>query len=218
MRTVRSTSCPAPRAKSGRYTTRSPVDVTVHIDASDMTGHTGDGTAIPAETCRRLCCDAGITPVIEDADGATLDVGRKTRTIPAAIRRALDLRDGGCQFPGCTHTRFVDGHHIRHWADGGETRLDNLVLLCRHHHRLVHEGGFCCERTTGGEIVFRDRRDQDLPSSMPLPGLNPDALQAWLDREFFEAGDGTGYGPCTAQWYAGDRMDWQMAVSAMFPR
>ncbi len=87
----------------GDKVSRSPVDVTVHVDASDLSGHTDDGTGIPAETTRRLCCDAGLTPVIEDADGKPLDVGRKTRTVPAAIRRALDLRDGGCQFPGCTH-------------------------------------------------------------------------------------------------------------------
>jgi hypothetical protein len=74
--------------------------------------------------------------------GASLHIGRKTRSIPPAIQRALQRRDGGCRFPGCTCTRFVDAHHIHHWADGGETSMENLVLLCRHHHRLVHEGGF----------------------------------------------------------------------------
>jgi 5-methylcytosine-specific restriction endonuclease McrA len=190
--------------------------VVLHVTAE--TSHLEDGPGVTAETSRRIGCDCSRVRVHENETGEPLSIGRKRRSIPPAIRRALKLRDGGCRFPGCTHTRFVDGHHIRHWADGGETRLDNLVLLCRHHHRLVHEGGFRCEKTASGEIVFRDRRDQDLPASMPLPGLNPDALQAWLDREFFEADDGTGYGPCAAQWYAGDRMDWQMAISAMFPR
>ena len=78
------------------------------------------------------------------SDGSVLDVGRKTRTVPPAIRRALDHRGGGCRFPGCG-LRFCDAHHIKHWADGGETRLDQLVLLCRRHHRAVHEEGFRVE-------------------------------------------------------------------------
>ena len=71
-----------------------------------------------------------------------LDIGRRTRSIPPAIRRALTVRDEGCRFPGCSNTRYVDAHHIKHWADGGETKLENLVLLCHRHHRLVHEGGY----------------------------------------------------------------------------
>jgi hypothetical protein len=69
-------------------------------------------------------------------------VGRKTRSIPPALARALKARDGGCRFPGCTHVWFTEGHHVKHWADGGETKLGNLITLCRFHHRLVHEGGF----------------------------------------------------------------------------
>ncbi len=128
--------------------------MTVHVDASDLSGHTDDGTGVSAETTRRLCCDAGLTPVIEDADGKTLDVGRKTRTVPAAIRRALELRDGGCQFPGGTHTRFVDAHHVEHWANGGETSLSNLVLLCSHHHKHVHELGFSVRPDEDGGFAF----------------------------------------------------------------
>jgi hypothetical protein len=67
---------------------------------------------------------------------------RKTRSIPPALQRALKARDGGCRFPGCTHARFTEGHHVKHWADGGETKLANLITLCRFHHRLIHEGGF----------------------------------------------------------------------------
>ena len=81
-----------------------------------------------------------------------LDVGRKTRTVPSAIRRALDHRDRGCRFPGCGN-RFCDAHHIKHWADGGETRLDNLVLLCRRHHRAVHEQGFGVKMVEGTETI-----------------------------------------------------------------
>ncbi len=74
-------------------------------------------------------------------DGSILNVGRRTRTISPALRRALDFRDRGCRFPGCG-LRFTDAHHIRHWADGGETSLSNCLLLCSHHHRLLHEGGW----------------------------------------------------------------------------
>jgi HNH endonuclease len=86
-----------------------------------------------------------------------VSAGRRSRTIPGALRRALRARDGGCRFPGCTHERFVDAHHIEHWADGGETAVDNLVQLCRRHHRLIHEGRFRVARRSDGEVEFRDR-------------------------------------------------------------
>ncbi len=131
------------------------------------------------------------------------------------MRRALRVRDKGCRFPGCTNTRFVDGHHIKHWADGGETSLDNLVLLCRHHHHLVHEGGFACEKSADGEITFEDQRAQSLNQSTVLPGLPVgDDVQRWMDREFFEANIDSE--TCRAHWQAGNRMDWEMAVSALF--
>ena len=115
------------------------------------TSHLEGGPHVTAVTSRRLACDGAIVALLEDRKGIPLSIGRKSRTIPPGMRRALTARDGGCRVPGCTHTKFVDGHHIRHWADGGETSLDNLVLLCRHHHRLVHEGGFGCEKTASGE-------------------------------------------------------------------
>ncbi|MCL1587746.1 MAG: HNH endonuclease [Actinomycetia bacterium] len=100
-----------------------------------------DGVAIDPETLRRLTCDAGIIPMVLGSGSEVLDVGRKTRTIPAAIRRALDQRDGGCTWKGCTApASWTDAHHIVHWADGGETALHNLVLLCRRHHTATHEG------------------------------------------------------------------------------
>jgi hypothetical protein len=110
-------------------------------------------TDVSAETSRRLACDASLVVMRHARDGSVLDAGRRTRTIPAAIRRALIARDRGCQFPGCT-ARRCDGHHIRHWADGGPTSLGNLTLLCRRHHRAVHEEGFAVVRTGDGELVF----------------------------------------------------------------
>ena len=100
--------------------------------------------------------------MVHDRDGRILDVGRRTRTIPPSLRRALEARDRGCRFPGCG-SRFTDGHHVRHWADGGATSLDNCLLLCRFHHRLVHEEGWKVEWWGAGKPgarhpVFLDPR------------------------------------------------------------
>lgn len=188
-------------------------------DCSDVTAEISqieDGPHVTAETSRRICCDSTVIRLKEDENGEPFSIGRRSRSIPPALRRALRIRDGGCRFPGCTHTRFVDGHHIVHWADNGETRLDNLILLCRHHHHLVHEGGFTCEKSKDGEIYFRDQRQRPLPTFSELPRVASETdLQRWLDNDFFEGtADNDG---CDAKWHAGEQMDWQMAVSALFP-
>jgi hypothetical protein len=134
--------------------------VVVHVDAETLHRHAAGrceiehGPSIPAETARRLSCDSSLLRVLENQQGQSLDVGRKTRGIPPAIRRALNTRDGGCRFPGCTHQRYVDAHHIEHWADGGDTKLSNLVTLCRLHHRLVHEGEITIEILANGDWRF----------------------------------------------------------------
>jgi hypothetical protein len=122
---------------------------------NDVQCHVHDGPALAREVVRRFACDASVVALLENERGEVLDVGRKTRAIPPALRRALEKRDRGCQFPGCSCTRFVDAHHVEHWANGGATRLDNLVLLCRHHHRLVHEGGFSLVMERGEVTVRR---------------------------------------------------------------
>jgi hypothetical protein len=114
-------------------------------------GDIGWGGTVPAETVRRLACDAALTRVTLDDDGSPIDVGKTARTVSAVQRRALVVRDRGCRFPGCDRPpEWTDAHHLRHWADGGETTLDNLVLLCRPHHRMVHEEGWRLERTPEG--------------------------------------------------------------------
>jgi hypothetical protein len=118
-----------------------------------------DGTRVTAVTSRRLSCDASVVLVEHGKDGAILDVGRKTRTIPPALRRALDVRDRGCRFPGCG-SRFTDAHHVIHWADGGETSLSNCVLVCHHHHRLVHEEGWHVQWWGTGRPAFVHPRGQ----------------------------------------------------------
>ena len=132
--------------------------VVVHVDASvlndpEQPGQSvvEDGARVSAETSQRLGCDASRVVMEHDADGRIVDVGAKTRTIPPALRRALLYRDRRCRFPGC-HGRFCQAHHIRHWAHGGPTTLSNLVLLCRRHHRAVHEEGYQVERMPDGEL------------------------------------------------------------------
>ena len=126
------------------------------------------------------------------------------------MRRALQARDGGCRFPGCSNHKFVDGHHIRHWADGGETSLDNLVLLCRFHHHLVHEGGYDCRKGDGNEIYFVDRREQRLQDFQAMPRMPIEESLAWMYREFERAD--VSAETLQAEWYAGETLDMEYAV------
>ena len=147
--------------------------IVVHVDAQTLKhDHAGrceleEGPAMAAETARRLACDASLVSIIENEQGEPLDVGRKTRTIPPAIRRAFNSRDRGCRFPGCPHTRYVDGHHVKHWAKGGETKLSNLVTLCRFHHRQVHEGQVVVQILDDGAFRFVRPDGRTLDSSAP---------------------------------------------------
>lgn len=109
-----------------------------------------NGPLLHPETVKRLTCDGALVSMLENESGKVLNVGRRTRTIPSAIRRALQARDSQCQFPDCSHTKYLDGHHIVHWSHGGETKLDNLVLLCRRHHRYVHEQGYSVSQSKAG--------------------------------------------------------------------
>lgn len=157
-------------------------EVVVHVDAATLSGEQGpderpvvgavavveDGPPVAPETIRRLCCDAGIRPAVVGADGEVLDVGRRTRAIPPAIRRALRIRDEGCRFPGCDRTRWLQAHHVEHWAHGGATRLSNLVMLCHHHHQLVHEGGFTLALDDDGAVAVRTPQGRTLPAWEPV--------------------------------------------------
>ena len=103
---------------------------------------------------------------------------------------------------------------MKHWADGGETSMENLVQLCRHHHRLVHEGGFACERLDDGLIVFRDRNSRQLSRAAPLPDIDPRVdLYDWFEKET----PAIDKDACVPDWYAGDTMDWDLAVGHLFP-
>ncbi|HKE16302.1 MAG TPA: DUF222 domain-containing protein [Kofleriaceae bacterium] len=165
-------------ADGGDGPMRPPVEVVAHVAAATLEGHTHLGDGLSAETCRRVLCDAGVVPMLEDDAGKTIDVGRKSRTIPAALRRALEARDPTCCFPGCAHRRWLDAHHVVHWIDGGETNLGNTQLCCRRHHGLLHEGGFRVEMQ-GAEPVFFDPDGREIVGAPARPVVREDAVE-WL--------------------------------------
>jgi hypothetical protein len=175
-----------PGAPGERY------QVVVHVDAPvladpDAPGQSvlEDGVRVSAETSRRLACDASRVVMQHGRDGRVVEVAARTRTIPPALRRALHHRDRGCRFPGCV-VRFGQGHHIRHWAQGGPTTLSNLALLCRRHHRAVHEEGYKVERLPDGELQFRRPNGwvmPDVPSSPRVPDEPVELLRALNDAE-----------------------------------
>jgi Domain of unknown function (DUF222)/HNH endonuclease len=167
-----------------------------------------DGAVIDAHAARRLACDAAIVPLVERA-GRPVSVGRKTRAIPPALRRALESRDRGCRFPGCSNRRTVDAHHIEHWANGGPTSLDNLVQLCRHHHRLLHEGGYTVTKTGSGFVFCR-------PDGRPIRHV-PRRPRGWGHRlrESNERGGRRIEPEATVTLWAGERFDLAYNVDAL---
>jgi len=142
--------------------------VNVHIDLDNLLGEYGTLSEIegiggihPA-TAHRLCCDGSIVTMLERA-GEVLDVGRKTRTISPALRRALHARDHHCRFPGCNQSFFTEAHHIVFWGNGGETKLWNLILLCGFHHSLVHTAGLTIETLPDGNFEFKTPDGHSIP-------------------------------------------------------
>jgi 5-methylcytosine-specific restriction endonuclease McrA len=171
-----------PGAPGERY------QVVVHVDAAvlsdaDAPGQSvlDGGTHVFAETSARLACDATRVVMRHEPDGRIVEVGARTRTIPPAIRRALHARDRGCRFPGCG-VPFGQGHHIRHWAQGGPTTLSNLAMLCRRHHRTVHEQGYQAERLADGTLRFTRPDGRPLPDVPTPPAVPTDPVQVLRAR------------------------------------
>jgi hypothetical protein len=189
--------------------------VVVHVDAvalreaSDCGQSVIDGTRVSAETSRRLACDAGRVVMMHDAEGRVIGAGHRTRTIPPAIRRALEHRDRGCRFPGCG-LRFCDAHHINHWADGGATRLDNLMLLCRCHHRAVHEEGFRIVVTADGEFSFCRPDGRLMPDAPAAPRIPNDPVAA-LTAAHNTLGLAINSSTALSHW-RGERLDLDYAI------
>ncbi len=171
------------------------------------------GIHVSPQTARRLACDAATVKMRHGPDGEILDVGRRTRTISPALRRALAARDRQCRFPGCQNRR-CDAHHVRHWADGGATALDNLLLLCRRHHRMVHEEGFRVALNAAGEVRFirpDGRRLLAAPLAPAWSGLPLAPVTARLEQEEIAIGPNT----ATPAW-RGERLDLTWAVGVLW--
>jgi hypothetical protein len=138
--------------------------VVVHADAKAVKGG-GGCSDLPIDTVKRLLCDCSVVLVAEDDKGNPLDVGRKQRTVSTALRRALYARDRRCTFPGCPRKRYLDGHHLKHWIDGGETVPANMTLLCDYHHKLLHEGAFSIVKEEDGSLRFVTADGRTIPRS-----------------------------------------------------
>jgi len=167
------TPSPAPisGSRAERYQVMLHVDPsTLREDAEPGRSELEDGTRVSAETSRRLSCDCGVVKIGHGPAGEVVSSGRRSRTVPPALRRALEARDRGCRFPGCG-LRFTEAHHIQHWADGGETSLRNLALLCRRHHRAVHEGMVQICIDVQGQVAFFTPKGKALFDAPPRRGV-----------------------------------------------
>jgi 5-methylcytosine-specific restriction endonuclease McrA len=204
-----------PSAPGERY------QVVVHIDAPVLADPAApgqsvleDGAGVPAETSRRLACDASRVVMRHDEDGRLVEIGARTRTIPPALRRALQHRDQGCRFPDCG-VRFTQGHHLRHWAEGAPTTLSNLALLCRRHHRAVHEEGYHVERLPDGALGFRRPDGRPLPEAPPFGPVHADPVHALRARH-----EGQGlrlHARTTCPTWLGERLDVAWAIGVLHP-
>jgi 5-methylcytosine-specific restriction endonuclease McrA len=204
-----------PGAPGERY------QVVVHVDAQvladpDQPGQSvlDGGARVSPETSQRLACDASRVVMRHDDHGHLLEIGARTRTIPPALRRALHHRDRSCRFPGCG-VRFGQGHHLRHWAQGGPTTLSNLALLCRRHHRAVHEEGYQVARGPDGALRFRrpdGRPLPEVPAPAPVPEKPVEALRVAHEAQGLRLNART----ACAGWL-GERLDVGWAIDVLHP-
>ena len=209
----RRTTGPCPGASLGASGTgahtppgASPIDNQTVLDEAG-------GIHVSAETARRVACDAATVTMRHGSRGEILDVGRRTRTLSPALRRALAARDRQCRFPGCGNRR-CDAHHVEHWADGGRTALDNLVLLCRRHHRAVHEEGFRVALDDDGDVRFLRPDGRLLVAAPPAPAWTGPALEPTNRRL---AAEGSTIDPRTGMpAWQGERLDLDWAIGVLW--
>jgi len=180
--------------------------------------HLDEKPWVSPTTARRLCCDASLVTVLEDENGQVLNVGRRSRTVPAPIGRALKERDKTCRFPGCCEARYTDSHHIQHWADGGETSLDNLVTLCRYHHRQLHTGSYSIavqKRGLDAHFVFTTPSGKQIEDSVfpQFPRDSAESSAAVLRRLAPSVTAST-----SITWWQGESCDYGMAIDALLWR
>lgn len=222
----------SPRLKGLKGSERCQLVLHVDINTLRQHGHAPGSSHSPAhehcytdnnrwlapQTAKRLCCDASVVTVLEDERGRVLNIGRRSRTVPATISRALAIRDRTCRFPGCCESTYVDAHHIQHWADGGETSLDNLVTLCRFHHRQLHRGSYSIRvvKTRGDKkLIFFTPGGRAIESSVfpQFPGVSAQNSAEALRS----AAPGVNAGTCVTRW-RGEDCDYGMAVEGLLGR
>ena len=206
--------------------------IVLHVDIDTLQEHNcqdhhgqvhcnlGDKHWISPKTAKRLSCDASLVTVLENEKGQVLNIGRRARIIPASIKRALDLRDTSCRVPGCCNTRYLDAHHIQHWADGGETSLDNLVNMCRHHHRQLHQGLFNIhvEKASAYEeahMVFSTPSGKQLKASF-FPQFSEQTVASAADA-LRDAAPTVDSNTGVTKW-AGESCDYDVAMDVLLQR
>ncbi len=169
---------------------------------------------ISLENAKRFSCDASLLTVLEDENGNVLNLGRKTRVVSPMLKRALDIRDETCRYPGCCESRYVDFHHIEHWANGGEANKDNLVKLCRFHHRELHSGHYSIEIKTSGKkrtLVFKKSTGEVMEPSPKFPPCTVEStVKGYFEQQWPDINCHTG----DSLWQ-GEIMDYGMAIDAL---
>ncbi|TQM46197.1 HNH endonuclease signature motif containing protein [Pseudonocardia cypriaca] len=199
--------------EAGPVVERGQAQVIVHLDATTGTARLEGGPEIPATTAQRLTCDARAQVLLNDREGNRLYLGRSRRLATPAQIAALTVRDGaGCRFPGCTHTHYLHAHHVRHWLHGGRTDVDNLVLICSFHHRLIHDHGYRIRWASAG-WVFSRPDNTAIPTVAPVLTGSRESLIEMHTRDRLRITRTT----LTPDWY-GERLDPQPILDALLPR
>jgi hypothetical protein len=183
--------------------------------------HLDEKPWVSAETARRLSCDASLVTVLEDENGKVLNIGRRARTVPASLRRALDIRDKTCRFPGCSEAHHVESHHIEHWADGGETSLDNIAKICKFHHTQLHRGCFDVrveppvDDQSEAQLVFTTPSGRRIETNL-FPQFPPQ-VAATAEQALQRAAPAVNATTCVTRWQ-GEPCDYSMAIEGLLRR
>jgi hypothetical protein len=207
--------------------------VMLHVDINTLRQRSGGDGAyqehchldeqpwVSAQTARRLSCDASLVTVLEDENGKVLNIGRRARTVPASLRRALDIRDKTCRFPGCSEARHVESHHIEHWADGGETSLDNIAKMCKLHHTQLHRGCFDLrvepplDDQSEAQLVFTTPSGQRIEADL-FPQFPPQVATT-AELALRHAAPEVDAKTCVTRWQ-GESCDYSMAIEGLLRR
>jgi Domain of unknown function (DUF222) len=199
--------------EAGPVVERGQAQVIVHLDASTGAARLEGGPEVPASTAERLACDARVQVLLNDRTGNRMYLGRSRRLASPAQIAALTVRDGdGCQFPGCTHTRHLHAHHVTPWWFGGRTDVDDMILICSFHHKLIHDHGYRIRRLPGRWEFLRPD-GTTIPTVAAPPTGNTESLIEMHTRARLRIDRTT----LTPDW-DGERLDPEPILDALLPR